>query len=353
MKTLSWIGFAILLLVPLRGWAESEAIEDLVDVLHEQGLIDDETEERILAKHYKRQARAASRAPAVSAGGLDGFTFFGDLRLRYEVFDYSSDPEGGSARDNRYRARYRARLGFTRELTPWATFGFRLASGQEISDIDGDALSDIESRSTNRSLGARREFDDDLIAIDWAYVDFKLHETESTSTQLVAGKFANPFRWNHAPDLIVWDADVTPEGAYLKSRWEPSEGSEVWLSGAYFIERERSSNADPKLLAVQIGGATPLADGVVVGARASGYFWSSLDTVATDRGMLFGNLSSGFSDKKAYIGEVSSYVDFEIAEVPVTLHGTLVSNFKADRETIGGVRVPDEDLAWADGALSG
>ncbi len=342
MRFILWMALALLAATPLAARAESDAIEDMVEILRKSGLIDEPTEERILRKHYRRESEEIAHAAAsdVSAGPLDGLDFSGDFRLRYEMFDFRSDPTGGAA-DNRYRLRYRARLGFTAQLTDWAVFGFRMASGQTLTGAD-----DPDPRSSNRTLGVRRRFDQDRLSIDWAYADFTLHESEATNTHLVAGKFANPYLWKRGRDLVVWDGDMALEGGYLQTRWMPRDGMELFANAGGYIHAEKSGNNDPKLMAIQVGGETRFSESVNAGARLTGYYWSSLDGAFMTAAGTFGNLSSAFDGKKSKIWEVNGFVGFELARVPALVYATLLQNFDASSEVIGGLRVPAEDNAW-------
>ena len=73
-----------------------------------------------------------------AATGLDwidnntNLTFYGDLRLRYEV-DWDSQNGAGVERDDRHRGRLRARLGFNYRLSDGWSFGSRVRTGDSRS----------------------------------------------------------------------------------------------------------------------------------------------------------------------------------------------------------------------------
>ncbi len=118
------------------------------------------------------------------------FTFSGDIRLRDEPF--FGGPSNGSLDQNRERFRLRFRV--DAKLNDDFTGGFSLASG----DIDNPT-------STNQTVTgfyARKP-----IAIDTAFVDYSPHQFQGLS--LIAGKFSYP--WFNTE--LVWDKDLTPEGA--------------------------------------------------------------------------------------------------------------------------------------------
>ncbi len=171
---------------------------------------------------------------------VDRIDFKGDFRLRYEGIDEQFE-------ENRNRMRFRARFGFTAELSDDVNVILQLASG-------GD-----NPVSTNQS------FDDGFstkdIRLDLAYVDWKVNDVLSIN----AGKMKNPlFRAGKAP--LIWDGDLNPEGF-------AATFSSGMLFGtiAGFSAEERSSADDSLLYAVQSGVKFPVGDAAKLTAGI-GYF---------------------------------------------------------------------------------
>src|SRR5262245_13791456 len=166
-------------------WAEASSagdtrtIEEIVEVLRDNGLINDAEKTRLLAKHA---AERKSDLPAVAAAATNGWVWSGDMRLRHESFAFDDDDLGNDA-DNRYRGRYRARIGVKKQINDNMLFGFRVASGRD------------DLRSTNESLGGDPDFDPDSIFIDRAYIDFGLTDGKGGGIQskFVGGKVENPY----------------------------------------------------------------------------------------------------------------------------------------------------------------
>ncbi len=314
---------------------EGDAIADIVQVLRDQGLIDAATETKILAKSERRAAAASS--PRL----LEGFEWFGDLRIRNEQFWFDRDINGVEP-DNRNRFRYRLRFGFKRRLNDWLTVGVRLASG-------------VTTNSTNVSFGDSSEFPDpdfgnDAISIDEAYLRVALPEPDGMDleTSLVAGKFSNPFTWKNGEDYLIFDNDITPEGFYLTSTWRPSEQTSLFATLGYYVIDENSSTKNPKILGAQLGGQTAVADGIELGLRGSWYEWRSLDDGFIGRTAEFGSLRGAynFGEQQAQVGELFGFARVETSsDWPALVYGQVIRNFNAEddpRNPLGPVDAEDQ-----------
>ncbi len=161
--------------------------------------------------------------PAFSAdvpAWLEGWKFKGDLRVRYEGFDFDK-----ANKDNRSRGRFRLRLAADKKLNDKLAFKMRLASGS------GDPT------STNQTFD--NSFSGKDIVIDRAFLTYKVSDWEVGS-----GKFSNPFHKTN----MVWDSDVNPEGIYGKF----GSGNFFLNMGGMVVQEEKSS-PDMNLGAVQVG----------------------------------------------------------------------------------------------------
>jgi hypothetical protein len=331
-----------------RAADDGGAVEEILTVLRQKGLIDEATEADILAKQERAEAKQASAAAAekpVSSGPafLQGFVFSGDFRLRNEQFWYGR--AFGGANDDNNRFRYRARIGFTKQLNSWALVGLRLNSSQ-----------DRDYRSTNVTFGNTSNWAPDEIYIDQAYLRLNLPDPGGVglATTFTAGKMANPFVWKNSLDKLLWDEDISPEGFALTTSIAPMEGSKLFLTGAYFIESQQSSDADARVWGLQSGGSVK-AGVTEVGARASYYAWSH---VTNDPNFISGSLSRGNLptglDEDMDLGEASVYLTFSgIEGWPALLWGTYVRNFTADSGIVDGVPVDDESDAYGFGVEIG
>jgi hypothetical protein len=337
-----------LLGAPLGAQAEDpSAVEEIVEVLHQRGLIDEGQREQILARHAT-EARSAS-LPAVAAT-VDRFEWSGDLRLRYENFLYQHDQRGFDE-ENRHRFRYRARIGARVRVHERITAAFRLASGA------------TNPTSTNQTLGSAADFDKETIGIDLAYADIALPlAQDGLDAHFLGGKVPNPFVWKVGKDYLLWDNDISPEGGALTFGYAAAEGARLFANVGAFIDVENRTSADPKVAALQLGG-TGRAGAFECGLRGSGYAWRALDDAFDARAQLNGTLGAaqnagnlagaGFEDR-ANVGELSSYLTFAgIADWPLTLFGTAARNFSADDGVVAGFEVDNEQNAFIVGLEAG
>lgn len=124
---------------------------------------------------------------------------YGDARVRYEI--RSGETVSGDTQQ-RNRARYRMRLGLRGILADDWFFGVRLETG-------------TNARSTNvtfadESSGGPFAKNSDGIYVGQAYLGYKGFK----DITLTAGRMPNPL----VSTLMVWDADINPEG--LAEQWK-------------------------------------------------------------------------------------------------------------------------------------
>jgi hypothetical protein len=141
----------------------------------------------------------------------------GDVRFRNELIQQQD-------KQDNFRWRLRARLALEAEINESWSAAIGLASGSE------------DPVSTNQTLtnGFSRKY----IGIDLAYVDF--HPKQIAGLNAIAGKMKLPFETSDKTQL-VWDNDLTPEGAALKYKRAAGEKAEIFASAAGFYV----TDADP------------------------------------------------------------------------------------------------------------
>lgn len=175
---------------------------------------------------------------------MKGLKQSGDFRLRYESFNYTdknndNGSTGTSADRTRNRFRIRLRWGVEKDFGDDWKVGFRIATSGN---------SNTDPNSTNVTLGNPGYFNYKPIWVDRAYAVWEPNGFKDygmiKGLKVGAGKFDNPFlRYS---TTIVWDADVTPEGAFEQANLKlvSTEDTQVNLYGTagQFIVNENAGN---------------------------------------------------------------------------------------------------------------
>jgi hypothetical protein len=159
----------------------------------------------------------------------DKIKFGGDLRLRYEGFQWDENFDDG----RRDRFRYRLRVGAKATVTDNLTVGLQLRSGNPDNPI-----------SDNQSLDTG--FDKNTISIAEAYVAYKPRDW----FEITGGKFRPKNLWT-ATDM-QWDDDIVVEGAMQNFRWKPGGLKSLQLNTYQFVMNESGSGVDSYLFGGQI-----------------------------------------------------------------------------------------------------
>ncbi len=277
-------------------------------------------------------------------------SFGGDLRLRHESF--WRDANAGNTR-MRHRQRVRLRFGVKGTVTEQLEAGFRLATALHLDPI-----------SANQSL--QDSFDKKDIFVDLAYLSLSttgLAGMEALPLVLLGGKFENPFY----ATSIVWDGDLTPEGAALSVI--PTVGPvELFITGGVFpIDEIGTKGGDPTLWAAQAGTTWSVASDsaeewlkhLTVKGAVGYYNYANLENgidVGTnstfgDSGAAAGNVyrpANGLDfDELDIVGEVRS----QVLGTPIKLYADYVKNTAIADNGEGvhlGVKLgkADQPLAW-------
>lgn len=257
---------------------------------------------------------ASAAAPVNPAGGSapgtppasvpSKLTINGDFRLRYESNFGDRDAR------NRDRGVLRARLRAAYAVNKWLTVGGQLSTG------DAD-----DPNSTDITLS---NFDDDLdVSLDQVYAKFALG-----NLTLYGGKIPQPF----VRTELVWDGDVSPQGASASYKLDLGGGASIKANGLYFIIDEsvagKNSDMVGAQLALETSPSAPLKFEL-----AAGYYDYQLGSTA-------GGDTGDFRSNRFLAGRYLS--DFNLLDViaavqyngfgdawPVRLVGDYVKNFGA------------------------
>lgn len=222
-----------------------------------------------------------------------------DFRLRLES-DWDSQNADGVTRDDRTRARVRARIGLTMQAAEGLEMAVRLRSGAEASH-----------QSPHITVI-------DFSGNDTGAADFNLDKWYLTVTRERAwawvGRNTVPF-WR--PHEIVCDSDATPAGLAAGHGWGWRE-SELTVSAGYLVLPVGMTAFSGNLTTLQAVFANQAA-GVTV---AIGYFGIDADPDDPDAARLING--NGLRDYATWIG--NAQLKRRIGGLPLTLSGVYAHN---------------------------
>lgn len=208
---------------PAVTWAAVSEMDVLLKVLERKGILSSQEIVEIRAEtktlmHSKKEI-PVSRVHAVTLS--DKVKLSGDVRLRYQAEDR------GTSDQTRMRAR--VRLKAKSQLNEKTEVGLRLASGSS------------DPRSTNQTF--QDNFSSKGINLDQAYVRYQATD----DLILYGGKFGKTF---YAPSDLLWDGDLSFEGASVNYSKKLDSGIQVGLNtGLYFLDETNTSH--PMMYMVQ------------------------------------------------------------------------------------------------------
>jgi hypothetical protein len=191
------------LLTPIVGRAQDAGA--LLDLLVKKKIITDQEAEEVRSELTKESASTAAGKWKLSTP-INEIELYGDARLRYESrWGETGAPNGLDPRHDtlqRNRERYRLRIGLRGTLADDWFFGIRLETSQNPRSSNVTFGDD-----TSGSSGPGGPFSktSDGINVGQAYFGYKGFK----DITLTVGKMPNPF----VTTLMVWDADINPEGA--------------------------------------------------------------------------------------------------------------------------------------------
>lgn len=341
----------------LSSAAGAGEIDILVNKLVEKGVLSQGEAQQVVTETKEEVRKQNAKGTNESLPKwIQNTKFAGDLRVRYQGEDHSTDQT--SVKHHRDRGRMRLRFGFESKPNDLMHVGFRLASGENKSATVGP-----EQTSTNQSF--TNSYNNKFIWIDQAYVDYTpLGNTGLfllKDTKLVGGKFPNPF---YTTDL-VWDGDTNPEGGYVTIT--PVVGSfNPWLTFGFLPFGESSTDSnDPSIWAGQIGVASTVLNrpykvglayydyenikGGVPGTNGAGGLYSGQYTPTITNELDGTSLKYGFQVLQL-AGEFSP-IDLDLLgkTLPFTILGDYANNIS---DGINGGGIPHH-TAWLLGAKLG
>lgn len=278
------------------------------------------------------QTNPAIPPPAAtkSKSWTDVITVKADGRLRFETINDDSKKDSAGNTYTRDRFRIRARVGAEGVVK-------NLKGGVRLSTGGADPV------SGNQTLG-----DGDIkkeMRLELAYIEYALFAEESYELTAVGGKMNNPLLM--FPDDLLWDSDLTPEGAAFKARIG-DDSLALLLKGEGVVVQERNDKNNAYMLGAQAAFKVKVVPefGFTVGGTYLAYQnLEGYDVIDWEgKNNSYGNSTktgsiSGGTTNKAWACEFTPLMGFAQVDVwigfPVSLYGQYLTNPKADSDNKG------------------
>ncbi len=340
-----WIGCLLLFFaVSLIGLARADEISDLrkeQEQLYNQLV---EMNNRLMKLESAQREQGQKITKIEESGGVDlpetlawleQIKIYGDFRYRHEWTD------DDSRTDDRNRHRIRVRVGIKGKVNDEFSYNFRVASGNSESPTKDEG----SPTSTNQDLG--NAFSSKNIWLDLAYFDY--HPAAIPGLNVYGGKIQNPYYRVGNSDLM-FDTDITPEGIAAVYKTKLSEGIALFgAAGGYYV-KERSTDADTSLWAMQAGATLQLDETNKTYLTAGGGYYNYGNIkgkagLGTDATQFYGNRSTDdLFDSDFDLVQGFAEVGLPLGGLPVRFFGDFIKNTQAKSS---------KDTAWLAGANIG
>lgn len=230
--------------------------------------------------------------------GNTNLTFYGDLRLRYEV-DWDSQTAAGVMREDRNRGRVRVRAGLNYQLADEWSLGARVRTGSSRSQ-----------QSPHLTFASDDGLRDDLdFVADRYFVQFQRGGFSGWG-----GRNSSPF-WQQ--NELFWDEDVTLTGLAGTYHMQPGEGNLAAIAGAFYLP-DGGYDLNGQMLSGQMKYSLPVKPSLFTAAAGLHYLHG--ETGAN-------NLRNRNGERDYVIGVASAQWSIPVMGIPFTLGADLFHNF--------------------------
>ena len=248
MTILGAVGWMALCTGAMFTPAHAQQDSALLDALVKKGVLSDQEAEDIRADEEKDYSSTAASKINLSSS-IKSITFYGDLRLRYELRDGTTPAgltgqsgvasNGGSQDRNAWR--YRLRFGFKGDLYDNFFYGVRMATNPYYDRSGNVTL----GHSDNGGVFGKGY---SLLAVDQVYLGWK----PTSDITLVGGQIVNPLYTTN----LVWSDDLNPTGAAEQYDHSFDNGLEVFATAGQFIISSAEGNGITNTIFGQGGNGT-------------------------------------------------------------------------------------------------
>ncbi|MEI9864003.1 MAG: putative porin [Limisphaerales bacterium] len=222
-------------LMALACQSQAQSSDALIDKLVDKGILTTK-EAQELREESDQDFNTAFQAKTGIPDWVTSYKLSGDFRGRFEQFT-SSNPNFVE----RTRLRYRLRVGAVVSMKGNLETGFQLASGDPSGNYGGNPNSNTST--------FQNDFSGKSVWINLAYGKWTPVNTDGWLFTTTIGKMENPFQVTP----MVFDVDLTPEGAAFQGGYTFNEHHALLLTGAAFVlDEEPLSGQDPAMFGGQL-----------------------------------------------------------------------------------------------------
>lgn len=289
--------------------------KELLDVLLENGTLNQTQYDKLMKKVEEKETQAASTSTNKALDWATRVKIGGDMRFRHEHID--TDPASGTQES---RQRIRARIKVNAQVNDEVEAGFRLVTAGG-------------KTSTNETIEGG--FGGKSVFFDRAFINYSPEYIEGLTA--IFGKFEQPW-YNVSSAGLVWDSDVNPEGIALS--YETKIGPlDVVATGGYFILEDSDTvtgdSSDNEFDDINMYHA---------GASASMKFNDMFKATVGSNAFIYNREQDGaapIDNTPLEIVEFAGKLDVDTGFLPVYTYGQYVINTSAADES--------QDTAWLAG----
>ena len=319
-------------------FALADSTTDIVDALVSKGVLTEE-EGKLISKGAKSQKEASDKAnkSRISVGSfIDNATMYGDIRVRHEYRAATDSGTGVNIDTN--RERYKVTLGVKTEAKNWYS---DLAFAMGSKGRSDNATFGSESTTSGANGYAYKE----ALFVKRAMLGWKATDWLS----LEAGRIANPLYTTP----MVWDADLTFDGATAKANFKVGESS-IFVTAAalqYFgFDQQYSSGATAdrttnNIGIIQAGFDTPVTSELSAKAAVTYYTYGTGKATWTPG---VGAANTGTNNLNIF--EVPAELNYKVSSTgKIKVYGDWVINTDANNRALkagDSTNAKDDDTAW-------
>lgn len=279
--------------------SRAQSSDALIDKLVQKGILT-EKEAKDLREEADQGFKQAFQAKTGMPDWVRAFKFTGDFRGRFEQNNAES-----SEYFDRNRYRIRLRVGAVASLDDHFDVGFRFATGNPLTNPGGALVggAPITANQDLNSLESRK-----FLWVDAAYAKWTPFNSDFRLSATI-GKMDNPF----ALSSMIWDYDISPEGAALQAAYHFNDEHALKLNSAFVAldEINQGVGAVPSI--------RPSRDPFIYGAQA---LFDSRWTPRIDTSL--GVAAFNIANKDSLSSKVQPYYNSGTSRAPAT--GNLLYN---------------------------